>query len=193
MRGELPGVGQIWLRRADRAPDLYVLVIEVDQGHVQALLCGDECHRATDTDSVLEPRLSGCPRRLLVHGDLAGAILDDRLTHTTPAGTGSSSSSGNSAACARAPASSDGRCTSSALRPPKGRPRSLGRPFGPRRAPCAALFRLHAHDQLNSLLTALAPSLLDLLNPGGPAPSRRGCVQARTRGLRISSHRRSSF
>ena len=24
--------------------------------------------------------MSGCPRRLLVHGDLAGAILDDRLT-----------------------------------------------------------------------------------------------------------------
>ena len=80
MTDELPGVGQIWLTRADRGPDLYVLVIEVHRGHVQALLCGDECHRATDTDSVLEPRASGCPRRLLVHGDLAGAILDDRLT-----------------------------------------------------------------------------------------------------------------
>ena len=161
MTDELPGVGQIWLARADRGPDLYVLVIEVHRGHVQALLCGDECHRATDTDSVLEPRVSGCPRRLLVHGDLAGAILDDRLTQlmgsvtpelvrrtvlraagwiftpatwvgegqsvmtATPAGSGSSSSSGNSAACARAPASSDGRWTSSAPRPPKGRPRSL--------------------------------------------------------------------
>ena len=80
MRGELPGVGQIWLRRADRAPDLYVLVIEVDQGHVQALLCGDECHLAIDPDSVLEPRASGWPRRLLVHGDLAGTILNNRLT-----------------------------------------------------------------------------------------------------------------
>ncbi len=80
MTDELPGVGQIWLARADRGPELYVLVIEVHRGHVQALLCGDECHRATDTDSVLEPRVSGCPRRLLVHGDLAGAILDDRLT-----------------------------------------------------------------------------------------------------------------
>jgi hypothetical protein len=161
MTDELPGVGQIWLARVDRGPDLYALVIEVHQGHVQALLCGDECHRATNTDPVLEPRVSGCPRRLLVHGDLAGAILDDRLTPlmgsvtpelvqrivlragdwtftpatwvgegqsvttTTPAGTGSSSRSGNSAAFARAPASSDGRCTSSATRPPKGRPRSL--------------------------------------------------------------------
>jgi hypothetical protein len=80
MTDEFPGVGQIWLARADRGPDLYVLVIEVHPGHVQALLCGEECHRATDTDSVLEPRMSGCPRRLLVHGDLAGAILDDRLT-----------------------------------------------------------------------------------------------------------------
>jgi hypothetical protein len=79
MTDELPGVGQIWLTRADRAPDLYVLVIEVHQGHVQALLCSDECHLATDTDSVLEPRASGCPRRLLVHGDLAGSILNDRL------------------------------------------------------------------------------------------------------------------
>lgn len=127
MTDDLPGVGQIWLARVDRGPDLYVLVIEVHQGHIQALLCGDECHRATNTDPVLEPRVSGCPRRLLVHGDLAGAILDDRLTQlsvttTTPAGTGSSSSF---AACARAPASSDGRCTSSATRPPKGRPRSL--------------------------------------------------------------------
>jgi hypothetical protein len=80
MTDGLPGAGQIWLARADRAPDLCVLVIEVHQGHVQALLCTDECHRATDTDSVLEPRVSGCPRRLLVHGDLAAAILDDRLT-----------------------------------------------------------------------------------------------------------------
>ncbi len=29
---------------------------------------------------MLEPRVSGRSRRLLIHGDLAGAILDDRLT-----------------------------------------------------------------------------------------------------------------
>jgi hypothetical protein len=81
MTDEQPGVGQIWLARADRgADDVYMLVIEVHQGHVLALLCDDECDLATDSDSVLEPRASGCLRRLLVHGDLAGAILDDRLT-----------------------------------------------------------------------------------------------------------------
>ena len=80
MTDELPGVGQVWLVRADRGAEVYALVIEVHPGHVQALLCSDECRLATDTDSVLEPRASGCPRRLLVHGDLAGAILDDHLT-----------------------------------------------------------------------------------------------------------------
>jgi hypothetical protein len=79
MTDEEPGVGQIWTARADRGPDLYVLVIEVHQGHVQALLCGDECDFATDTDAVLGPRATGCPRRLLVHGDLAATILDERL------------------------------------------------------------------------------------------------------------------
>ena len=86
MTDEQPGAGQIWLARADRGPDpdrgsdLYVLVTEVHPGHVQALLCGEECNLATDTDSVLEPRATGVPRRLLVHGDLAGTILNDRLT-----------------------------------------------------------------------------------------------------------------
>jgi hypothetical protein len=79
MTDEQPGVGQIWIARADRGPDMYVLVVEVHDGHVQALLCGDECHLATNTDSVLEPRATSCPRRLLVHGDLAATILDDRL------------------------------------------------------------------------------------------------------------------
>jgi hypothetical protein len=79
MADEYPGVGQIWLARAERAADAYVLVIEVHEGHVQALLCSDECELATDTDAVLEPRVSRCPRRLLVHGDLAATILDDRL------------------------------------------------------------------------------------------------------------------
>jgi hypothetical protein len=78
MAADNPGVGEIWLAR-DRGPHLYVLVIEIHDGHVQALLCGDECDLATETDSVLEPRATGCPRRLLVHGDLAGAILTTRL------------------------------------------------------------------------------------------------------------------
>lgn len=80
MTDDQPGVGQIWIARADRGAHVYMLVIEVHPGHVLALMCGDECDLATDSDSVLEPRASGCPRRLLVHGDLAGTILNDRLT-----------------------------------------------------------------------------------------------------------------
>jgi hypothetical protein len=93
MTDELPGVGQIWLARADREPDLYVLVIE------------------GPADWIFTPA--------------TWAGEGQSVTTTTPDGPGSSSSSGNSAAYARAPASSDGRCTSSAPRPPKGRPRSL--------------------------------------------------------------------
>jgi hypothetical protein len=74
-----PGVGELWLAQGDRGTDLYMLVTETHDGHVQALLCGDECDLATETDSVLEPRATGCPRRLLVHGDLAAAILNTRL------------------------------------------------------------------------------------------------------------------
>ncbi|MGB8877641.1 MAG: hypothetical protein WCD11_15050, partial [Solirubrobacteraceae bacterium] len=69
----------------------------------------------------------------------------------------------------------------------------LGRPLGPRRALWALLFCPQPDDDFGSLQTALAPSLLDLLNPGGPAPSRDDCAQARAHGLRISSHGRSSF
>ena len=79
MADEQPGVGEIWIARADRVPEMYVLVVEVHDGHVQALLCGDECELATNTDSILGPRVTSCPRRLLVHGDLAATILDERL------------------------------------------------------------------------------------------------------------------
>jgi hypothetical protein len=71
--------GQIWLARPDHGPDLCVLIVEVHGNHVQALLCDDDCWRATDTDAVLEPETTGCGRRLLVHGDLAAQILTRRL------------------------------------------------------------------------------------------------------------------
>ena len=73
-------VGQICLARPDRGPDLLVLVIEVHDNHVQALLCGHEHHLATDTDCVLEPWQTAYPRPLLVHGDVSGRIWKKRLT-----------------------------------------------------------------------------------------------------------------
>lgn len=59
---------------------MYVLIIEVHPGHVQVLLCGDECHLATETDAVLERSTTGCLRRLLVHGDVSAAVLKPRLS-----------------------------------------------------------------------------------------------------------------
>jgi hypothetical protein len=59
-------VGQICLARPDRGPDLLVLVIEVHENHVQAVLCDHDHHLATDTDCVLEPWLTGYPRLILV-------------------------------------------------------------------------------------------------------------------------------
>ncbi len=73
-------VGQIRLARPDSGPSLTVLIIEVHNGHVQGLLCGDEVALATETDAVLEPRQSGFPRRLLVHGDVSAAIMKTRLS-----------------------------------------------------------------------------------------------------------------
>jgi hypothetical protein len=72
-------VGQIWLVRPDDDPSVTVLIIEVHDGYVQGLLCGEECDLATETDAVLEARQSGCLGRLLVHGDLSAPILKTRL------------------------------------------------------------------------------------------------------------------
>ncbi len=72
-------VGQIWIARPDAGPDVLVLIIEVQADHVQALLCSEDDGLGTETDAVLEARLIGYPDPLLVHGDLAGAILTARL------------------------------------------------------------------------------------------------------------------
>ena len=63
-------VGQIWIARPDEGPDVLVLLTEVRDDHVQALLCSHDDGLATETDAVLEPGLTGYRRRLLVHGDL---------------------------------------------------------------------------------------------------------------------------
>lgn len=72
-------VGQIWLVRTDSGPSLTALIIEVHDVYVRGLLCGEEWDLATETDAVLQPRQSGAPRRLLVHGDVSAAILKPRL------------------------------------------------------------------------------------------------------------------
>jgi hypothetical protein len=74
-----PELGQIWIARPDRGPEVRVLIIEVHDQYVQALLCGDDCDRATETDAVLSPSLTGLTRRLLVHGDISASILKRRL------------------------------------------------------------------------------------------------------------------
>jgi hypothetical protein len=58
---------------------MHVLVSEVHGDHVQAMLCGTEYDWATDTDAVVDPRTTGLPHRLLVHGDVSGSILTRRL------------------------------------------------------------------------------------------------------------------
>ena len=75
-----PAVGQIWIAQAERGPEARVLIIEVHGGYVQALLCGEECHLATDTDAVLEPSGTGYRQRLLVYGDASASILSGRLS-----------------------------------------------------------------------------------------------------------------
>lgn len=80
MAEQHPGVGQIWLVGSDRGPEVQVLVIEVHEGHVQVLLCGDEVCSATETDAVLGPSVTGLPGRLLIHGDVSAPILKGRLS-----------------------------------------------------------------------------------------------------------------
>ena len=75
-----PQVGQIWIARPERGAELEVLVTEVHDQYVQAMLCGAECEWATDTDAVLEPESTGLRRRILIHGDVSGSILNHRLT-----------------------------------------------------------------------------------------------------------------
>jgi hypothetical protein len=72
-------VGQIWIACPDRGAEMQVLVSEVHDEHVHAMLCGVEYDRATDTDAVLDPHMTGLPHRLLVHGDVSGSILTRRL------------------------------------------------------------------------------------------------------------------
>ena len=78
--GPSPTIGQLWIARSDRGAELQVLVVEVHDGHVQALLCDEECDQATETDAVLSPITTGLPRRLLVHGDVSASILTRRLS-----------------------------------------------------------------------------------------------------------------
>ena len=75
-----PVLGQIWIARPERGTELKVLVAEVHEQYVQALLCGEECEWATDTDAVLESVSTGLPRPILIHGDVSGSILKHRLT-----------------------------------------------------------------------------------------------------------------
>lgn len=74
-------VGQIWTAQPDDGPAMLVLVTDVAEDHVQALSCtqGDD-HMATETDAVLGRLTTGCPGRMLVHGDVAGSIMRARLT-----------------------------------------------------------------------------------------------------------------
>jgi hypothetical protein len=46
------------------------------------MLCGEECHWAADTDVVLDPRATGLPQPILIHGDVSGSILKRRLGRT---------------------------------------------------------------------------------------------------------------
>jgi hypothetical protein len=78
--GRDPAVGEIWIACPDRGADMLVLVSEVHDEHVQAMLCGQECAMATDADAVLDPPITGMPRPLLVHGDVSGSILKRRLS-----------------------------------------------------------------------------------------------------------------
>lgn len=76
---EVAQVGQIRIARPDRGADMQVLVVEVYDDHVHAMLCGEECDWATETDAVLEPGTTGLPRPIMIHGDVSGSILNRRL------------------------------------------------------------------------------------------------------------------
>ena len=76
-----PAIGQIWIAQPDEGPGVLVLVTEVNDDNVRALACSDDGDVAADTDAVLERHLTGCPYRLLVHGDLACSILTSRLSY----------------------------------------------------------------------------------------------------------------
>jgi hypothetical protein len=75
-------VGQIWVAAPDEGPSVLVLVTDVNDDHVLVLLCSNEGDLATETDAELAPRLTGCPYRLLVHGDLAGSVMHTRLVRS---------------------------------------------------------------------------------------------------------------
>ena len=77
--GRQPEVGQIRVAHPDRGAEMHVLIVEVHEQHVQAMLCGPECEWATETDTVLAPISTGLPHRLLIHGDVSGSILKRRL------------------------------------------------------------------------------------------------------------------
>jgi hypothetical protein len=72
-------VGQIWIAAPDEGPGVIVLITDLSDDHVRALMCSNQGDVATETDAELAPRLTGCPYRLLVHGDLAGSIMRTRL------------------------------------------------------------------------------------------------------------------
>jgi hypothetical protein len=76
-----PAVGQIWIAEPDEGPGVLVLVTEVNDDNVRVLACSDDGDIAAYTDSVLERHLTGCPYRLLVHGDVACSILTKRLSY----------------------------------------------------------------------------------------------------------------
>ena len=72
-------VGQIWVAAPDEGPAVLVLITDVSDDHVQALMCSSEGDMATETGAELAAHITGCPYRLLVHGDLAGSIMRTRL------------------------------------------------------------------------------------------------------------------
>jgi hypothetical protein len=74
-----PAVGEIWTAQPDRGSEAIVLITAVPGDYVEALLCGRECHWATETDAVLSPLSTGSSPHLLVHGDIAGSIMKHRL------------------------------------------------------------------------------------------------------------------
>jgi hypothetical protein len=76
-----PAIGQIWIAQPEQGRGVLVLVTDVNDDNVRALVCSDDDDVAADTDSVLERHLTGCPYCLLVHGDLACSILTTRLSY----------------------------------------------------------------------------------------------------------------